>query len=64
MKYVYPFNRGIPVDKDVTFSVEGGDLASGDEVIFTRSDSCEYLFYDTSVKFTRDINGDHGESLL
>ena len=35
IEYVYPFNRGIKEGVTTNFQGEGGDLAVGDELIFT-----------------------------
>jgi hypothetical protein len=40
VKYVYPFNRGIKEATTTTYLGEGGDMAIGDELIFTQASDC------------------------
>lgn len=55
--YVYPFNRGIIVNVLTTFKGSGGDLASGDEIVFTSASDCSLIDAPLStylkVTFTR-----------
>lgn len=41
--YVYPFNRGIIMNVLTTFVGSGGDLASGDEIVFTSAPDCSLI---------------------
>ena len=43
MQYVYPFNRGVAFKKDATFQGSGGDVAAGDELIFTTASDCSLI---------------------
>lgn len=50
LTYVYPFNRGIITYTLTTFMGEGGDIASGDELIFSAAPDCSLV--DSYPKFT------------
>jgi hypothetical protein len=40
---VYPFNRGIKAGVTTNFLGEGGDLAVGDELVFTNGNECSVI---------------------
>ena len=41
--YVYPFNRGIKEATTTTYLGEGGDMAIGDELVFTQATDCQMI---------------------
>jgi hypothetical protein len=40
---VYPFNRGIKEATTTTYLGEGGDMAIGDELVFTQATDCSMI---------------------
>jgi hypothetical protein len=40
VNYVYPFNRGALLNKDIKFQTYGGDLAYNDKLVFSLSGNC------------------------
>jgi hypothetical protein len=59
VQYVYPFNRGIVIVEDTTFETRGGDIAYGDELVFSLLSDCQNVDYNSAVIFSRNYDGSH-----
>lgn len=55
--YVYPFNRGVYEDTDITFTEMGGDVAFNDKIKFTLQPTCNQAVVLFDFLFTRDPSG-------
>ncbi len=52
VKYVYSFNRGVIIDKEITFTTDdSGDQAYGDQLVFTLSKNCSKIDFSVSSTF-------------
>jgi hypothetical protein len=65
--YVYPFNTGVLITKDLTFRSYGGDLAMGDRLAFSVDGNCTQIDFSKPgavVTFTRRQDMAHSTNKL